>query len=56
VTFNHQKCGIKAGFKKVLRVRISRRVSDEVFGQFFLEILDRAEDGVTVPKLVGLGN
>jgi hypothetical protein len=22
VTFNHQKCGIKAGFKKVLRVSI----------------------------------
>jgi hypothetical protein len=33
----------------------SSRVSDEVFGQFFVEILDLAEDCVTAAELVGLG-
>ena len=33
----------------------SRRISDEVFGQLFVEIFDLTEDVVTTVKLVGLG-
>jgi hypothetical protein len=40
---------------KPTRQSDSRRVSDKVFGPFFVEILDLAEDCVTAAKLVGLG-
>ncbi len=39
-----------------MKIKISRRVSDEVFDRFFLGILDLTVDDVKTTKLVGLGN